>query len=169
MFLRLGVPIADAAEGIRTFGPLRSRQLDGLIGGQALLLVDRAALHHPVIGVFLLPGDEEDPPIGQGAKPAVIEVAQVHGDDGALGQAQAASPVDLVLPGLVNSHKRGKIAIVVEEDLELDAGLGLAVRSPGKERQAQLHHRGVERVELVLKLEFVRRRPGQTALIDLPE
>jgi hypothetical protein len=47
--------------------------------------------------------------------------------------------------------------------MEFDAALGAAEASPGKHRQAETHHRGVQVEELVLEFAFVLRGPRLAA------
>jgi hypothetical protein len=47
--------------------------------------------------------------------------------------------------------------------MQLDAALGAAEESPGKERQAEAHDRGVQPEELVVETEFMLRSQGLAA------
>jgi hypothetical protein len=74
-----------------------------------------------------------------------------------------------MLPGRGDRREGRQVAIVVQKGVELAPCLGAPKRSPGKPRQAEAHRGGVQAVKLVVELELVTRRMGQTALIRVGE
>jgi len=152
-----GVPVGNAPQDHGALLSLGVCEADGLVGDHPLGFVDFPALQHLKAGVALQPGDEEDFLGGQLSIPGIVGIAQVRHDNGAFGQAKAAGLPDLVLPGRGEGHKGWQIAVMVQQGLELDTALAAAAGSPGKQRQAEAHHRGVQAEELVFELEFVLR------------
>jgi len=70
-----------------------------------------------------------------------------------------------MLSGRRDGHKGRQVAVVIQESVELETCPGATEGGPGKEREAQAHHRGVQAAELVFEPEAVPGDSGQTALI----
>ena len=138
---------------------------DGLAGEQSLAFIDFMVLQHLVAGVALLAGDEEDFLGGELRIPGIVGITQVLHDDRAFGQAEAAGLLDLRLSGRRNGDKSRKIAIMVQEGMQLDAPFGAAKGSPGIEGKAEAHYRGVQTEQLVFELKFVLRGQRLAALV----
>ena len=164
-----GIPVSDAPQGNRAFQGFRPGEPDGLVREQSLSFIDGAALHHLVGRVTLLAGDEEDFLAGKVPEPGIIGVAQIFHHNGAFGEAQGTGLLDVRLPGWRNGDKSRQIAVMVQQGVQLEAGLGAAESSPGKERQAKAHHGGVQAVELIFELELVFRGQGLTTPVHHAE
>jgi hypothetical protein len=87
---------------------------------QALICVDGTACQYPVLGIALLPSDKEDFLGGELAIPGIVSVAQVL------------------------HHEGWQLAVMVQEGVELDPHFSAPKRGPGKQRQAEVYHGGVQ-------------------------
>ncbi len=72
-------------------------------------------------------------------------------------------------PGLGNGNKGGQIAVMVEQGVDLDPGLGLSEPGPGKEAQAEADRGRVQGEELVFEPELLFGSNGLTMTVDMPE
>jgi len=66
-----------------------------------------------------------------------------------LGRLRLRGPLDVRLPGRRNGDKGWQVAVVIQEGMQLDTALSAPEGRPGKQGQAEAHHRGVHAVELV--------------------
>ena len=112
-----GVPVGAAASGNGAFLGFGPRESDGLVGEQALVVIDFPALQHFIAGVALLSGDEEDFLGGELRIPGIVGITQVLHDYRAFGQAEAAGLLDFRLPGRRNGDKSRQIAVMVQEGM----------------------------------------------------
>jgi hypothetical protein len=69
--------------------------------------------------------------------------------------SQSPGLFHLRLTGRGDGHEGRQVAVMVQEGVELDPRLGAPEGRPGKERQAEVHHGGVQAVELVFEPELV--------------
>jgi hypothetical protein len=150
-----GIPVNDAAQRFRALPGSGAGKQNGLVGLQPQGGLDWSGFQHSVAGIALLPGDKEDFLGREVAIPGIIGVAQVFHHDGTLGQVSRLRPLHLMLPGGGDGHKGRQVTVVVQEGVEFETRLGAPERRPGKKRQAETHHRGVQAVELIVELEFV--------------
>lgn len=85
------------------------------------------------------------------------------------GEVQGPGLLDLMLPGRGDGHKGRQKAVVVQQSVEFDPGLGAPERGPGKQGQAKAHRGGVQAIELVFELELVPGSMSQATLIHAGE
>lgn len=77
-------------------------------------------------------------------QPGKIQIAQIHQVNGPSFENQTVQDIDLVGLAVSDVNEAGDIAAQVQQGVQLDGGLGLAKRHPGKHRQAQLDGTGIE-------------------------
>src|ERR1041385_6047710 len=75
-----------------------------------------------------------------------IEVTAIHHIEGAGFEAELIQNVHLVNFAMCNDHNSWNVAAQVEQGVEFDRSFVFAKLGPGKERQAQIDSRGIERV-----------------------
>jgi hypothetical protein len=81
---------------------------------------------------LLEPGDEEDAGLVPLPEEIEIVIAPIHGDDAAGGKRKTAGCDHVSGLALGNHGEVGEIAVMVQEQMELDGALGLAGRAGRK-------------------------------------
>jgi len=87
----------------------------------------------------------------------------IHHDDRAGGELEQSCGVHVRDLGGRDVNKGREVAIVIQQGVQLDAFLGPAKLRPREHRQAQIDHRGIKRVELVLEMELLSGGQSSTA------
>src|SRR5581483_942938 len=147
------VVVADAPQGLGiSLRRQRTRQHDGLVGAQSSRFVDRSRLAS-LIGLVVLGANDEECRLAMHSKQSrEIEVAFVHQVKGAGLDQQFVEKVDFVrFPG-GNANKGGDVAAQIQERVQFHGRFVTAKWCPGKERQAEIDRRRVERVGRVVQL-----------------
>jgi len=109
--------------------------------------------------IVLHPGDKNDPCFAPPVEEIIIGVALVNNHNTArrkgkiLGHHSPGHPDLMDLP-LSNMGERGQIPVVVEDHVQFDRPLGASKVGPVEHAQAQLDHRGVHAIQLVLEAEL---------------
>ncbi len=110
----------------------------------------------PIEGVFFHPGYKIDPlgsPLG---KETVVIIGAVIDDNGSGGKEDLTGNLDIGYFFFGNPGKGGKVAVMVEERMELDGFFGLKEKSPVKEADRQIDDGRIQADELIFepKLSF---------------
>ena len=166
-FLLLLIPHLDSSEGIWVF-LLRQRTVehDDLVFEDGSVLWNRLLFHYGVIGIVLLPRHEKDPFFVPPGKEGIIRIAPVAGNYRSFRKGEILCNGDLMDAPLRDMGKDGEIAVMVEEEVELDRPLGLTERCPIEQRSAEVDDRGIQTKELVLEAEFPLARRNGPALVE---
>lgn len=166
MFPGFMIPIADTAQ-YQSLLPVGD--LDELVGGDTGRLVHGIAFKDSIAGVTFEAGDQEYFGFTQCSEPVVVDIASIENHDRTLGQLQKFGDVDFVAFGFGDSDHCREIAVMIQEGVQFDAGLGGSELGPGKQSQTQVHHRGVETEQLVFKRKFVPRSLGEATPVEFAE
>ena len=113
--------------------------------------------------------DEEDAGVAQILTPAIVAVALVEDQDGALREGELAGAHHVVDAALGHHGEGRQQAVVIKPEMQLHRRLAERVMRPGKQAQRQVDERTVEGVELVLEAEAVARRLALAARVELGE
>lgn len=158
-------------------------RLSGLVGGEADELVgayavlagmrgNRALLDDLVGGVGFGPRHEVDALLRPALEQRVVVVAAVHSHNAVCRQVQHPGNLYVADLAVGDQSKGGKVAVVVEQAVQLHRSLGLAKLSPREEAQAQVDGAAVQAQQLVAKLEFALlagTRVGEIAAKDIAQ
>ena len=165
------------AQEIRT-GPLPNKagQTDEVVHEDIPGAGRLAVINHLKIGVAFHPADKIDALGAPLAEQRVIRKTPVDDNDGTRAQPEAASDLDLVGQAVGDAGKDREIAVMVQEQMNLDRALGLNVFGPGEQAKAEIDDGGVQTQKLVLEPELVartvKRQPGkrlmEKRLVELP-
>ena len=154
-FLLVRVPVLDAPEQNRSFAMLAQRRhRDDLVAEDVALFRNRTHLNSRVNRVGLHPRNEEDPIPRQLSEPHVIVIATVYGQDRTRFQVQVTRYVQLAMLSLRHHGERGQVAVVVQQQMELDRALLLRVFGPVKHGRRQLDDAAIQAHQLVLETEL---------------
>ena len=157
--LRVGVAIADSTQRDRTPGAaFDAGQLDGLVRRHAQPRRERPPLSNRVLDLALQPSDQENPLCIKGFQPLEVEVQTVRSDDASPRQAKGPRHLKVRPLAVRDLQERRQTALVVKPHVQLQRSLRLAVLRPGKQLQAQVHVRRIEREQLVAEPETMPRR-----------
>ena len=117
-------------------------------------------------GVAFDPANEIYPLLAPFAEQRVIRETPVYRQDRARGKVEAPGNPDLVGQGVRDPRKHRQIAVVIQEQVDLDCALGRHIFGPGKKAETEVNHRSVQTQQLVLEPELVTRtvelQPAQT-------
>ena len=157
--LRVGVAIADSTQRDRTPGAaFDAGQLDGLVRRHAQPRRERPPLSNRVLDLALQPSDQENSLCIKGFHPLEVEVQPVRSDDASLRQTKGPRHLNVRPLAVRDLQERRQTALVVKPHVQLQRSLRLAVLRPGKQLQAQVHVRRIEREQLVAEPETMPRR-----------
>ncbi|MBP1608506.1 MAG: hypothetical protein H6Q04_741 [Acidobacteria bacterium] len=87
-------------------------------------------------------------------EPFVIDVAPVHDHDRTTLESQSASNLDVTGLSIGDYGKRGQVAVMVQEQVELDGTFGPSKLSPVEQRKRQVNDAGIKAHELFLEPEL---------------
>jgi hypothetical protein len=116
--------------------------------GDDLLLNDR------VVGVLLHASDEINTVLRPIGEQLVIVVAPVHGDNRTWRKGDFSSNADIMLLPVGNIGIGGKVAFMIQKEVEFDCPLGASKLSPGEKRQAEGDDRAIRGKELIFEAEL---------------
>ncbi len=119
------------------------------------MLGNRSLLDDPILGVVLLFGDEYDLSIRQAGEPTVIGIAAVNHDDRSGLKPELAGHRDVTNRAIADDRIFRQIAIMVQQQMDLNGAFGSSEPGPIEQGQAQVNHRGIEAYQLVLEPEFL--------------
>src|SRR5579883_2812153 len=117
---------------------------------------NRQVLHHLVHGVVLQTRDKIHPLIRPAAKELVVVVPSVIRDDRPGLQFQCLRHRHVVNLAGRDHREARQVAVVIEQQVQLDRPLGGTKLRPVVHRKAQVNHRGVQAHQLVLEAELLR-------------
>ena len=148
------VAVFDAAQRLRIIRRCPDAgQHDGLIAQDPRRSVRRVRVAPPITKVGLGADDEERPGGMHGVEPFEVHVAPVHDVESAgLGQ-QDVQDVDVVQFAIGDVNEGGNAAAQIQERVKLDRPFALSEPSPGKDRQAQIDGRGIQRINGVVEFQ----------------
>lgn len=110
-----------------------------------------------VIAAIGCPSDKEHPPQMQSIEPCVVDIGLVEYQDAVRGKGQIGlfGHLDVMLAAICDHDERGNGALEIEQGMDLQGALALAVLGPGEEVEAKVNQCGVEYFERVVELEPV--------------
>ena len=166
----LGIPVSHSTQNPMVFRRLGTCQRDELIRGDVLGSVHPSAFPHRVLDAPLKPGDKEDLLSGQPLKPREVHVCTVHDHDREGSKLEGLGHSDVCRFGVGDFHERRNVPVVIQEGMEFDPTLCGAETSPWKQREAEVHHGSIKRVELVLESESLAwSKPAALGVLLLEE
>ena len=122
-----------------------------------------------VIGIVLLSCHKENSFRVPSGKEGIVGVAPVAGDNGSFRKREILCDGDLMDTPLRDMGKDGEIAVMVEEEVELDRPLRLPEGGPIKKRSAEIDDGGIQTEELILEAKLLCARDGPALLEKLIE
>jgi len=154
-------------EGVR---PLLVRdELDDLIAEDPPIRRNRAVFEDLVSGVGFQSGNEEGTSVGELLEPSEVQVAAIEDDDRPWRNRHPTSDSDVVFLAVGHDAEVRKVAVVVEEQMELDGSLRSPKLGPIEDRDAQVDDRRVEREKAPVESESVLRRVHPAAIAETDE
>ena len=150
----IGILESDATQldgVVRAAGSAGQRH--GLIADDARATIHRGRIDAPKLGVRLGAGHEEGVGLMHYVQPGEVEIAAIHDVDRPRLQHQQVEHLDIAQLAVGEVDEAGDIAAQVEQRMHLHRRLGGAKQRPGKERQAQVDGRRIQRVRRVRQLE----------------
>src|ERR1035441_5681027 len=135
--------------------PLESGKADDLVAHHVAVLWNLQFFFHLVNRLLLHPRHEVHFLLRQFPKPLVVVVAAVNGQDRPRSEPQRARHLDLA--GLAFGHRRERrqVAIVVQQQVQLDRALGPPEFRPVEHAHRQVDDAPVQTHQLVLETEFL--------------
>src|SRR5664280_272879 len=135
--------------------PLQSGKADDLVAHHVAVLWNLQFFFHLVNRLLLHPRHEVHFLLRQFPKPLVVVVAAVNDQDRPRSEPQRARHLDLA--GLAFGHHRGRrqVAIVVQQQVQLDRALGPPEFRPVEHAHRQVDDAPVQTHQLVLETEFL--------------
>jgi hypothetical protein len=98
--------------------------------------------------------DEEDPVPRQLPEPHVIVVAPINGQDRTRFQTQPSRHFQFAIFAVGDHRERGQVAVVVQQQMQLDRALPLAILGPVEHGCRQLDDAAVQTYQLILEAEL---------------
>ena len=134
-------------QGIRVIFPrLRSPEANRLVAPQPGAFVHEAAFDDSVFKVRLGSDDEKCAFAMEAMQALEVGVSPVHNVDRSRFDRKLIDNINLMYQPVSYDHERWNRAAQIQQGVEFDGGLGGAEMRPGKNAQAKIDHRGVERV-----------------------
>jgi len=128
-------------------------------------LRDRPVLHHPIHGVIFQAGNKIHSLIRPASKELVVVVAAVIHDDRSRLQFKGSGDCHIVHLAGGDDAKARQVAVVIEQQVQLDGTFGGAKLGPIVHLQTQVDHGGIQAHQFVLEAELLRPlRPRQRQL-----
>ena len=134
---------------------LGAGEANDLVGQDVAALGHRVVLHDFVGSVVFEPGDEEDTGVIPLPEEIKVTVASVHSDDAAGGKCKMASGDYIGSLAISDYGEVWQIAVMVQQQVELNGTFGLAEVSPGKQAETEVDGGGVEAEQLVLEAKLL--------------
>ena len=153
----LGTLEADPPQWLRVslFG-IEDSQCDRVVAdhpGTAVGIAPCESLEaHPAFGT----GDEEGARLIEASQTLGVDVPSIDDIEGACLGNGLVENIDVVELAIADVQESGDISSQIQQRVQLDCRFGRAKRRPGKQRQAQIDGRRVERVDGVGQLEAER-------------
>ena len=110
--------------------------------------------HDFICGVVFETCDKVNLVFGQGSEPLIVRIATIHYEDGAGFKTEGARYGDFVLAPWGNHSKRRQVALMLQDQMQLDGSLGAAKLGPVKDGGTQLNGRGIYGEQLVLEAQL---------------
>ena len=110
------------------------------------------------VKVHILAGarDEECPGLMDAIKSSEIDVSTIHDVGGSGFKDDVVEEVDIVDQCVCNAHEYWDGTSEIHLGMQLDRGLRLNERRPGKQRQTQVDGRGVQGIDHLVESDYVR-------------
>jgi len=128
-------------------------QRDGLVTDDAFRAIGRCRVEPACLHVRLGPRDEEGAGLVQDIEPREVDITAIHDVDRTGLGKQQIKDVHVVQLAVRDVDEGWNAAPQVEQGMHLHRRLGRAEMRPGKDRQAQVDGRRVERVHGFVKIE----------------
>ena len=132
-----------------------SGQADGLILDDVPVLRHGVFLDHLEQGVVLHAGDEIDTGVGPFGEQTVVVVAPVIDNDGAPREMHLVGGLDVGHLAIGDDTEARQVAVVVEDQMQLDRALGGAELCPVVHREAQIDDGRIDADQLVLEAKLL--------------
>ena len=150
---RLGIAVDHATQGIGVeLRSLRAAEEDRLVAAHSRSLVYASGRPSAEVEVAFGPGHEECQAQLQAMESTEVEIGSVHHIKGTGFDRQDVEDGDIVGLAVGYPHKTRDISTQVDERVKFDSGLVASELSPGKQRQAEIDGRGIQRVGGMLEL-----------------
>jgi hypothetical protein len=111
-------------------------------------------------GLHRLPSDEKDPGFGPAGEEFVVDIAQIHDDNGAFGKIQALSHYHFMDSSFGQMSEDWQVTIVIQKQMQFHRSFGLAEGRPIVHAQTKINHAGVQAQELIFEAQLLFRRRG---------
>jgi len=134
---------------------LGSGEADDLVSKDAPALRQGAIMYDFVSSVVFDSGNEEDTGVSPLKEEFKVTVSPVHSDDAAGGKREMASSDDIGSLAIGDQGEVRQIAIVIQQQVELNGAFGLTEVSPGKQAETEVDCGGVEAEQLVLEAKLL--------------
>jgi hypothetical protein len=115
---------------------------------------NRSFLYDCTVGIPLLPAHEPYTFLLPPGKEGIIHITPIHDDNGSFGEGEVLGNLHLMGKSVSDLSEDREIAVMVEQEMELDGTLGLAIDSPVEERDAQFNQSRIETEELIFEAEL---------------
>jgi hypothetical protein len=150
---RFGIAVNHSTQGIGVeLRCLGAAEDDRLIAAHSGRLVHAPGRSSPEVEVALGTGHEECQAQLQAMEPTEIEIRSVHNIEGTGFDRQDVEDRDIVGLAVRNPHETRDISTQVDERVKFDRGLVASELSPGKQLQAEIDGRGIQRIGGMLQL-----------------
>ena len=154
--LVLFIPDNHPAQQLRILEPsLWSSEANDLVGEDVPALWQGAVIYDFVGSVALEPGNEEDTGVIPLPEEFKVTVSPIHSDDAAGGEREMASGDDIGSLAIGDHGEVRQIAVVVQQQVELNGDFGLTEISPRKHAQTEVDGGGVDTEQLVLEAKLL--------------
>jgi hypothetical protein len=155
-FILLRVVYLNPPEGIRAFFfGQRGQKLNEFVFEDISVLGDLPLAHGFILGIVLHPGDEIDSPGGPLAKEPVIIIRPVVDDDGSRIKLKSLGNFDIGDASFGNTGIGREIALVIQDQVQLDGPFGPAEVGPVKKAKTEIDDGGIQGQELIFEPEFL--------------
>ena len=134
---------------------LESGEANDLVSEDITALWQRAVMYDFVSSVAFESGNEEDTGVIPLKEEFKVTVSPVHSDDTACGKRKEAGGDDIGSFAIGDHGEVRQIAVVVEQQVELNGAFGLTEISPGKHAQTEVNDGGVDTEQLVLEAKLL--------------
>ena len=127
-------------------GGIESGEDAGLIADQAACTINLMGIQSPELGIALGPDDEESLSAVDIVEPFVIEITSVHDIERTGLRDQIVENIDIVDFAVGNESPSRDATSQIEQGMQLDCGLCLSERCPGKQFQTKINGSRVKSV-----------------------
>ena len=129
-------------------------EADDLVGEDAPALRQGAVLYDFISSVAFESRNEEDTGFSPLKEEFKVTVAPIHSDNAASGKREMVCGGDIGSLTISYHGKVRQIAVVIQQQVELNGTFGLTEVSPGKQAETKVDGSRIEAEQLILEAEF---------------